>query len=154
MDTEAQRLLKEGLSQLAGEGSESRYLEYCEPLLAYFELYRQWLASRHDPMAANPVALLKHQIIDCLAVSEDIFAIDVLDVCSGQAVPGLPMAITHPIGTFTLLEPDAERARFLESACQTLQLTKVSVVNLALDSYHTDRLFHEIVCRENIPVNL
>jgi 16S rRNA (guanine527-N7)-methyltransferase len=152
MNSAADELLRQGLAQLAGE-RPSRYLEYCDPLLRYFEMYREWLAPRDAAAAADVAALVKRHVCDCLALAEDLFAGNVIDVCSGQTVPGLPMAITHPSGRFTLLEADAERAQFLDEASRALELKYVRVVNEPAESFRPQAGFQEVVCREEVPVN-
>lgn len=53
----------------------------------------------------------------------------IIDVGSGGGLPGVPLAIVHPDARFTLLEATGKKARFLERACDVLNLLNVSVVN-------------------------
>lgn len=50
-----------------------------------------------------------------------------VDVGSGAGFPGLVLGICYPETTFTLLEPQARRAGFLDLQCLRLGLTNVSV---------------------------
>lgn len=50
-----------------------------------------------------------------------------VDVGSGAGFPGLVLGICYPETTFTLLEPQARRAGFLDLQCLRLGLSNVSV---------------------------
>ena len=51
----------------------------------------------------------------------------VLDVGAGVGLPGIPLAITHPQTTFTLLDRSGRRCRLARRAVRVLDLQNVSV---------------------------
>lgn len=53
----------------------------------------------------------------------------VVDVGSGAGLPGIPLAITMPANTFTLIESTGKKAAFIEAAAKALGLENVEVLN-------------------------
>ena len=53
----------------------------------------------------------------------------IIDVGSGGGLPGIPLAITMPALSFTLLEATGKKATFLRDAAAALGLANVTVVN-------------------------
>ena len=66
----------------------------------------------------------------------------VIDVGSGGGLPGIPLAITVPQATFTLLEATAKKARFLQDVCAELGLDHVDVINERAETSGRDREHH------------
>jgi 16S rRNA (guanine527-N7)-methyltransferase len=66
--------------------------------------------------------------LSLLAFSELGSASDVVDIGSGAGFPGLPLAIALPDKSFTLLESNAKRCKFLTSAAVQLQLDNVRIL--------------------------
>jgi 16S rRNA (guanine527-N7)-methyltransferase len=52
-----------------------------------------------------------------------------IDIGSGGGLPAIPLAITRPDISFTLLEATAKKARFLQAVARKLGLANVTVVN-------------------------
>lgn len=78
----------------------------------------------------------------CRYFGEALAAIDALaeatvgiDVGSGGGTPALPLALALPEVSWTLVEPRAKRALFLEQAAHELGIHNVSVYRGRLDAY-------------------
>lgn len=68
-------------------------------------------------------------MLNCAVLSEVIpHGVSVCDVGSGAGLPGIPLALTRPDLTITLLEPLLRRTTFLEEAVRLLGLDNVGVV--------------------------
>ena len=81
-------------------------------------------------------------------------ATSLLDVGSGGGLPGLPIAIARPDLAVTLLEATKKKARFLDEARATLDLSAVAVVNARaedLDRRHRNR-FDVVTARAVAPL--
>ena len=69
----------------------------------------------------------------------------VVDVGSGGGLPGIPLAITMPEVTFTLVETTQKKAMFLSHAVQALDLENVTVISERAENLATkDGGFREI----------
>ncbi|MDX3076369.1 16S rRNA (guanine(527)-N(7))-methyltransferase RsmG [Streptomyces sp. NPDC088354] len=73
--------------------------------------------------------LWERHLLNCAVLSEVIpHGASVCDVGSGAGLPGIPLALTRPDLTITLLEPLLRRTTFLEEAVRLLGLDNVEVV--------------------------
>jgi 16S rRNA (guanine527-N7)-methyltransferase len=73
--------------------------------------------------------LWERHLLNCAVLSEVIpQGVSVCDVGSGAGLPGIPLALTRPDLSITLLEPLLRRTTFLEEVVRLLGLTKVTVV--------------------------
>jgi 16S rRNA (guanine527-N7)-methyltransferase len=81
--------------------------------------------------ARDGTAFAAH-ILDALTLRHDVVP-PLIDVGSGNGVPGIPLALATG-AEVTLLEPIGKRARFLQSALETLGLTGRTVALRAEDA--------------------
>ena len=81
--------------------------------------------------ARDGAAFAAH-ILDALTLRDDVLS-PLIDVGSGNGLPGIPLALATGV-TVTLLEPIKKRARFLESALRTLGLDGRVVAERAEDA--------------------
>jgi 16S rRNA (guanine527-N7)-methyltransferase len=73
--------------------------------------------------------LWERHLLNCAVLSEVIpQGVSVCDVGSGAGLPGIPLALTRPDLSITLLEPLLRRTTFLEEVVRLLGLTEVTVV--------------------------
>ncbi len=66
----------------------------------------------------------------------------VIDVGSGGGLPGIPLAISMPDVSFTLLEATGKKARFLEETVAALELDNVTVIQERAETLAHDRDEH------------
>lgn len=80
-------------------------------------------------------AVIKH-VVDSLAPWR-LFAgaARIADAGTGAGFPGIPLAVLFPEVRFTLLESTQKKARFVESAVQTLGLVHVAVLSLRAEEW-------------------
>lgn len=73
--------------------------------------------------------LWERHLLNCAVLAEVIpQGVSVCDVGSGAGLPGIPLALTRPDLSITLLEPLLRRTTFLEEAVRLLGLSNVVVV--------------------------
>lgn len=95
-------------------------------------------------ITAPDEAWIKH-IFDSLTLLPYITSADasrVIDVGSGGGLPGLPLAITLPDVSFTLLEATGKKAKFLVEVADALELKNVTVVSERAETVGRDREHH------------
>lgn len=72
-----------------------------------------------------------------------------VDVGSGVGLPGIPLAITHPLTQVTLLERSGRRCRLLNRALRVLDLGNVEVRQA--DATEVDERWPVVVARASVP---
>ena len=101
-----------------------------EALRAFAEL----LEERAIPLGliseADRGRVFERHVLDCVraAVSFTEGDVSAVDIGSGAGLPGIPLAVARPRCGFSLVEPKARRAGFLELAVERLGLGNVRVV--------------------------
>lgn len=68
---------------------------------------------------------LTHHLLDSLSIAPLLAGGRIADVGTGAGFPGLPLAILYPERTFTLLDSNGKKTRFVQHAVRTLGLTNV-----------------------------
>ena len=95
--------------------------------------------------------LWQRHIANSVALNDAIpQGVEVADVGSGAGLPGIPIAITRPDLTVTLIEPLLRRANFLTLAVEELGLEdRVEVLRSRAED--TKRRYDVVVCRAVAP---
>jgi 16S rRNA (guanine527-N7)-methyltransferase len=89
-----------------------------------------WAANEHFNLTRilnAPEAAIKHVLDSVLPWRHFAGAKRVLDAGTGAGFPGLPLAIILPYVRFTLAESIQKKARFVDSAAESLELPNVEV---------------------------
>ncbi len=102
-----------------------------ERLAGYASLVAQW-ASRVNLVSLQDLPhFAERHVVAALALRPAMRSVphdNVIDVGSGAGLPGIPLAITLPSSTVTLVESRRRRANFLRQATRQLALHNVQVV--------------------------
>jgi len=120
-------LLTRGLDQLGLVLSETQQAQ----LLQYVALLHKWNAAYNLTAIRDPQEMLVKHVFDALSVQSHLPAQGRwIDVGSGGGIPGLILAIADPSRTWTLLDSNGKKTRFLTQAVLELGLMdRVSVVH-------------------------
>src|SRR5690554_7759233 len=100
MLSEEHQLLVSGAQQL---GVDLR-LQQVDQLLAYLRLFDKWNHAFNLSAIREPAAMVKLHLLDSLSIVPLLQGERLIDVGSGGGLPGIPLAITFPEKTFTLLD--------------------------------------------------
>ena len=60
----------------------------------------------------------------------------ILDIGAGAGIPGIPLRVIWPFGSYTLIEPKQKKSSFLLYAITQLQLQNTYVMSKRLEDYH------------------
>lgn len=126
-----QSALEQGVQQV-GLRLDSQKIEH---LLAYMQLVQKWNAKFNLVGTSNTKELLYKHILDSLAIAHYVNHSPVLDVGSGAGLPGIPLAITLPELSFTLIDSNGKKARFMRQAVIELKLGNVEVIHGSVTEY-------------------
>ncbi|MEE3010976.1 MAG: 16S rRNA (guanine(527)-N(7))-methyltransferase RsmG [Pseudomonadota bacterium] len=126
--------LTEGLNQI-GLPVTARQSEQLE---TYLGLIQKWNQTYNLVADCRTEPLLIRHLCDCLSALP-LVAIPpgahVLDVGSGAGLPGIPWAIFHPDSSFTLLDCNGKKTRFLFQVKVALNMENVRIEQCRLEHY-------------------
>ena len=138
--------LPDGLKQI-GLTVNARQSEQLE---TYLGLIQKWNQTYNLVADCGTEPLLIRHLFDCLSALP-LVAIrpgaHVLDVGSGAGLPGIPWAIFHPESSFTLLDSNGKKTRFLFQVKVALNLENVRIEHSRLENYQPVAPVDIVTCR-------
>ena len=118
-----------------------------DQLERYIAMVMSWGRVANLTGAASALAFAREHVVDSLAVVPHVGTGCVLDVGSGNGLPGVVLAIALPALAVTLLEPRAKRARFLTQVRIELTLTNVEVVCARVEDHRPAAGYDALIAR-------
>ena len=118
-----------------------------DQLVRYVAMTMSWGRIANLTGANSALVFAREQVIDCLAVVPHAGEGRLLDVGSGNGLPGVVLAIALPALSVTLLEPRAKRARFLTQVRIELALDNVEVVCARVEDHHPHHTYDTVLSR-------
>jgi len=100
-----------------------------ESLLDYLALIVEWNAVHNLTAVREPAQMVTRHLLDSLAVAPHLQGETLADIGSGAGLPGIPLAVALPRLRVWLVESNGKKARFLQTAVQSLNLQNVEVVH-------------------------
>lgn len=113
----------------------------------YVGMVMRWGQVANLTGASSAVGFAREQLIDSLAVVPYVGTGRVLDIGSGNGLPGVVLAIARPDLAVTLLEPRAKRARFLTQVRIELALANVEVVCARVEDHRPRQPYDALIAR-------
>lgn len=116
-------------------------------MLSYLEQLAKW--NRHFNLTAirDPEDMLIKHILDSLAVAAYAQADNALDVGTGAGLPGIPLAILYPQQSWTLLDSNSKKTRFLVQVKAELKLDNVEVQHTRIEALNNPSGYQVITSR-------
>lgn len=116
-------------------------------ILTYLELLQKWGRTYNLSAIRDPATMVTHHILDSLSAVPFVVGEHVLDVGSGAGLPGIPLAISLPQLTVTLIESRLKRTQFLFHAAAHLGLSNIVVVRQRVERYQPPAKFDTLITR-------
>ena len=116
-------------------------------LESYIALVQKWGRIANLTGTTNAPTFARQHVVDSLAVVPHVGRGRLLDVGSGNGLPGIVLAIALPELAVTLLEPRAKRARFLTQARIDLQLRNLEVVRARVEAFAPAQPYDTLIAR-------
>jgi 16S rRNA (guanine527-N7)-methyltransferase len=137
--------LTQGATLLGVELSEAQQAQ----LLAYLALLHKWNKAYNLTAVRDPAEMVSRHLLDSLSVAPHVQQGGArwLDVGSGGGMPGIPLAILFPERSFTLLDSNGKKTRFLTQVKLELKLTNVEVVHSRVEQFRPQQPFTGITSR-------
>jgi len=143
------------MEQLTGQiarGAQAMQIDLTSEQLGklsdYLALFIKWNKAYNLTAIRDPQQMVPLHLLDSLVVNPHIqSAADIADIGTGPGLPGIVLAIMNPKKSFTLLDSNGKKTRFLFMAKTALGLDNVTIVNDRVEAYHPPKPFDMIVSR-------
>jgi len=95
----------------------------------------------------EPQQMISGHLLDSLSVRPLLRGSRVLDVGTGAGFPGLPLAIVEPEQSFTLVDSNNKKIRFVEHVAGLLDLGNVTAVKARIEDFAPGNRFDTVIAR-------
>lgn len=133
------------------EGISAQGLQVEDPqraaLLQYIGLLQRWNKAYNLTSIKDPVQMLSYHLLDSLSIGPYLQGRSFIDVGTGAGLPGIPLAVTHPDKTFSLLDSNGKKIRFLFQIKTALQLSNVKEMQGRVEGYKPEQLYDGVISR-------
>jgi len=118
-------------------------------LIDYLRLLNKWNKAYNLTAVRDPAQMVSRHLLDSLSVAPHVEqgGSRWLDVGSGGGMPGVPLAILFPERSFTLLDSNGKKTRFLTQVRLELKLTNLEVVHSRVEDFRPGQAFTGITSR-------
>lgn len=113
----------------------------------YLRLLAKWNSAYNLTAIRDPEDMVARHVLDSLVVLPYLAGPRVLDIGTGPGLPGIPLAVARPDLSFTLLDANAKKTRFVTQAIGELALKNVEVVQTRVENYRPAQKFDTLVSR-------
>ncbi len=137
------RTLQEGIAEQGLQvGDQQR-----AAMLQYLGLLQRWNRAYNLTSIKDPVQMLSYHLLDSLSVGPYLQGRSFVDVGTGAGLPGIPLALTHDDKTFSLLDSNGKKVRFLFQVKTALQLNNVKELQGRVEEYQPEQLYDGVISR-------
>jgi 16S rRNA (guanine527-N7)-methyltransferase len=103
--------------------------QQAEKLLQLLDELVKWNRTHNLTAITDRSEMITHHLLDSLSVHTALEGQAIADVGTGAGLPGLPLAVVNPNRTFTLIDSNNKKVRFVAHAARTLGLANVTAVH-------------------------
>jgi len=146
--------LQRGIEQLGLSVDKSKQSK----LIDYIQLFDKWNRAYNLSAVRDVEQMVVRHLLDSLVVvphlveyfSANTFGRSVerfIDVGTGGGLPGIPLAILFPEKSFTLLDSNGKKTRFLFQVKTELKLANVTVENCRVEQFSPAQRFDGVISR-------
>ncbi len=135
--------LNNGLNQMGLELSQPQQRK----LLDYLALLMKWNKAYNLTAIRDPQEMVSRQLLDSLSILPLVRGKQILDVGTGAGLPGIPLAVCMPDASFTLLDSNGKKTRFVQQAKMELGLDNVEIYQGRVESFEATNSFDTITTR-------
>lgn len=118
-----------------------------ETMVRYLFLLEKWNKAFNLTAITDLNQMLTHHLLDSLSVLPYVPNGHVIDIGTGAGFPGFVLALCLPEQTFTLLDSNGKKTRFLTQAKMELNVPNIEVAHARSEDYQTSQCFDGIIFR-------
>lgn len=116
-------------------------------LLLLLDELAKWNRTHNLTAITERGEMITHHLLDSLSVHSELRGETVADVGTGAGFPGLPLAVVDEKRTFTLIDSNNKKVRFVAHAARTLGLNNVTAVHARAEAPHAGTPFDTVIAR-------
>lgn len=116
-------------------------------LLTYLQLLHHWNKAYNLTAIRDPREMVSRHLLDSLSILPYVHGERLLDVGTGAGLPGIPLAIARPEMTFSLLDSNGKKIRFLRQVVMELGLTNVIPIQQRLEQMESCQSYDQVTAR-------
>ncbi len=109
--------------------------EVQDKLIAFLTLLGKWNKVYNLTAITDPMQMVALHLLDSLAMGPFLQATHVIDVGTGAGLPGIPLALRRPELSFTLLDSNGKKTRFVQQVVAELGIANVTVVHSRVEDF-------------------
>ncbi len=118
-----------------------------EQLLSFIKLIEKWNKAYNLTAIRNREEMARLHILDSLAILPHIEGKRIIDIGTGAGLPGIPLAICLPELSFTLLDSNAKKTRFVQQVVLELKLKNVEILHSRVENHHPQQAYDAVLAR-------
>jgi 16S rRNA (guanine527-N7)-methyltransferase len=118
-----------------------------DQLLDFIMLIEKWNKAYNLTAIRNREEMVRLHILDSLAILPHIQGKRIIDIGTGAGLPGIPLAICLPEISFTLLDSNAKKTRFVQQVVLELKLKNVEIFHSRVENYHPEVRYDAVLAR-------
>ncbi len=116
-------------------------------MLQYLGLLERWNKAYNLTSIKDPLQMVSYHLLDSLSIGPHLQGRSFIDVGTGAGLPGIPLAVTHPNKSFSLLDSNGKRIRFLFQIKSALQLANVKEMQARVEQYIPEECYDGVISR-------
>ena len=132
-----------GIAELGLELS----VETQQKLMDYLALLQKWNRVYNLTAIRDAEQMIRHHLLDSLAVLPHLWSGLWLDVGCGAGLPGMVLAISRPDWKFMLLDSNSKKTSFVQQAVIELGMRNVTVCCSRVEDLQSEQKFDGIISR-------
>jgi 16S rRNA (guanine527-N7)-methyltransferase len=116
-------------------------------LLAFIKLIEKWNKAYNLTAIKTSQDMVRLHLLDSLTVTPYLEGQKIIDIGTGAGLPGIPLAICQPQLSFTLLDSNAKKTRFVQQVVLELKLSNVQIIHSRAEDFQSEQLFSTVLTR-------
>jgi 16S rRNA (guanine527-N7)-methyltransferase len=118
-----------------------------DQLLGFVKLIEKWNKAYNLTAIKDKPNMVRLHLLDSLTVIPYLEGNRIIDIGTGAGLPGIPLAICLPTLSFTLLDSNAKKTRFVQQAVLELGLTNVQTIHSRAEGFQPQQPFDTVLTR-------
>ncbi len=141
----APRDLKTRLTRRAAKSGVFLPGELSDRLVAYYELLAHWNRKINLTALDDPDEAIDRLLLEPILAARHLPSLktQIMDIGSGGGSPAIPLKLTAPLSSLTMVEVKARKSAFLREAIRALDLTNSTVETSRYEELLTRPELHE-----------
>lgn len=118
-----------------------------QKLVDYLSLLQKWNKAYNLTAIRDVEQMISLHLMDSLSIVSYISGEKIIDVGTGPGLPGMILAIYFPEKSFTLLDSNGKKTRFLTQVKMELNMNNVTVVNERVEQHKFKGTYDHVISR-------